>query len=154
MSDPMAAAMRKAIQSILPKGAFLRRDWGYALFVTDASRRETEIDWGRLGFIRESRDGMDHLTPAPKWLNALEAEYPEPPDTLCAFFHGFSGMPGPEALKLFAAGMKALDAGRSDPSYDRRLRQLAAVTLRKHQSGGGLYACALVRYRMEKERLK
>ena len=153
MSDPLVAAMRRAIQNVLPRGAFLRRDRGEALFVTDASRRGAAIDWASIGFIRESRDGLDHLTPAPKWLGALEAEYPEPPDPLCAAFQRFNGKPGPEALRLFAAGMKAMDAGQRDASYDRRLRQLAAVTLREHQSGGGLYACALVRYRMEKERL-
>lgn len=153
MSDPFALRLRAAAQSALPPGAFLRRDRGDALFVTDAPRRGANPDWTAPGFHCACQGGLARLTPGPDWLSALEDEYPAPPDPFCAAFVRFRGMPGPGALRLFALGMKILDGGPYDPAFDRRLRQTAAETLRNHASGGGLYACALIRYIIERERL-
>lgn len=143
-----AAEMRASARALLPAGAFLRRDRGNALYVANAPG----IDWAAAGFLCREDGGLAHLTPGPAWLSRLEALYPEPPDPLCASLRRFRGEPDPAALALFAAGMKILDGGTCDVKYDQRLRQRAAVCLREHLPGGGLYACALVRNLIEKER--
>jgi len=146
--NSFAAEVRGAATALLGAGAFLRRDRGAALYVTNA----TGIDWAAAGFICREAGGLAFLTPGPAWLRRLEERYPEPPDDLCASFRRFQGEPDPEALSLFAGGVKALDGGRYDAKYGQRLRQRAAVCLREHLPGGGLYACALVNHLMEKER--
>ena len=143
--------MREILRAALPERAFLRRDRGEALYVTDAPRRSPAIDWSAAGLICRETDGLAHLTPDAPWLHRLEALYPDPPDALCATFRRFTGAPDADALRLFARGMKALDAGKPDPQFSRALRQRAAVCLREHLPGGGLYACALALYLMEKE---
>ena len=150
MND-FAAELRRAAQSLLPEGAFLRRDRGEALYVTDAPRKGGLTDAASKGFICREANGMAHLTPAAPWLHRLEALYPDPPDTLCATFWRFTGEIDADALRLFARDMKALDAQTYDPQFSRDLRQRAAVCLREHLPGGGLYACALALYLMEKE---
>jgi len=146
--NSFAAEMRAAARALLPGGAFLRRDRGAALYVANAPG----IDWAAAGFLCREAGNLAFLTPGPVWLYRLEARFPQPPDRLCASFRRFRGEPDPEALGLFAAGAKALDGGSCDARYDQRLRQRAAVCLREHLPGGGLYACALVRYLIEKER--
>ena len=150
MND-FAAELRRAAQGLLPEGAFLRRDRGEALYVTDAPRRNPSIDWSAAGFICHEANGLARIIPDAPWLDRLEALYPDPPDALCATFRRFNGPPDGDALRLFARGMKALDAGNCDPQFSRVLRQRAAVCLREHLPGGGLYACALALYLMEKE---
>lgn len=143
MNDAFAREMREAVSSALPEGAFLRRDRGDALYVTDAPRRGVNVDWDGLGFICRTENGLARLTPGSKWLRLLEERYPEPPNHLCATLKRFAGEPDQEVLKLFSTGMKLLDGGPFDPSYERRLRQQAAVALRTHH-GGGLYACGII----------
>lgn len=142
------------MRAVLPQNAFLRRDRGDALFITDAPRRGMNPDWASLGFLCETKDGLARITPGPIWLNALESEYAVPPDRLCRTFARFKGTPSPASIQLFALGMKMLDGGPYDPAFDRNLRQTAAEALRKHENCGGLYACALIHHRIEKERLK
>lgn len=151
MND-FAAALRRAARQLLPTGAFLRRDRGDALYVTDAPRRSAAVDWSAAGFVCREAGGLAYLTPDAVWLQRLEALYPDPPDALCQSFRRFTGPPDAEALRLFARGMKALEAGAHDPGYARELRQHAAVCLREHLPGGGLYACALANHLIEKER--
>ena len=45
MDSPIAAALRHAAASALPEGAFLRRDRGDALFVSNAPRLCADGDW-------------------------------------------------------------------------------------------------------------
>ncbi len=151
MND-FARALRDAARAPLPEGAFLRRDRGDALYVTDAPLRGRAVDWAAAGFICRETAGLARLTPAAAWLQRLEARCPEPPDPLCRAFRRFSGEPDADALRLFARAMKQLDGGERDPRYSRDLRQRAAVCLREHTPGGGLYACALANYMIEKER--
>ena len=139
----MLERMRAALRAALPEGAFLKLDRGDALFVTDAPRRGECPDWA--GFECEITNGLARLTPGKAWLLALEAEYPEPPDFLCASLRR-GGEPDAEVLKLFAMGLK------KDPGFGRKLRQTAAARLRKHETLGGLYACGILNYRMERER--
>lgn len=151
MND-FARTLRDAARSRLPEGAFLRRDRGDALFVTDAPLRGGSVDWAAAGFICRENEGLARLTPSAIWLQRLESLCPEPPGPLCRSFRRFSGPPDDVALTLFARAMKRLDGGERDPRYARDLRQRAAVCLREHIPGGGLYACALANYMIEKER--
>ena len=150
MND-FAAELRRAAHGLLPPGAFLRRDRGEALYVTNAPQKGGLANTTSSDFICHEANGLAHLIPDARWLQRLEALYPDPPDALCATFRRFTGEIDAEALRLFARGMKALDAGTCDPQFSRDLRQRAAVCLREHLPGGGLYACALALYLMEKE---
>lgn len=157
MREDFAGALRNAASSALPPGAFLRRDRGDALFVTDAPRRAADGGWlaelGARGFDCRVEDGLARLTPGPAWAARLEALFPAPPDFLSASLARFGGPPDGEAPGLFAEGLRALDGGPGFERYDRRLRQCAARRLRDGGlTGGGLYACALVRYLIESER--
>ena len=151
MND-FARRLRDAARARLPEGAFLRRDRGDALYVTDAPLRGGPVDWAAAGFVCRESGGLARLTPSAVWLARLEALYPEPPDPLCRSLRRFSGPPDDTALKLFARAVKRLDGGECDPRYSRDLRQRAAVCLREHNPGGGLYACALANHLIEKER--
>ena len=142
--------LRNAARAALPKGAFLRRDRGEALFVTDAPRRGGCPDWGALGFECEVSAGLAHLTPGKVWVIELEALYPEPPDFLCQTLRRGGEIDG-EALSLFSMGLKRLDGAARDREYDKRLRQMAAVRLREHGSMGGLYACGIIHFMIERK---
>ena len=156
MSSPLIRALRAAAAAQLPPRAFLRRDRGEALFVTNAPRLRPETDWAEAlsaaGFVCEVKDGLLYLIPGSAWLARLEAECPAPPDALCASLLRFRGLsPEPESLRLFALGARALEIPAEGPRYDRRLRQRAAECLRLNAThphdpprGGGLYACALL----------
>ena len=149
MDSDLLRALRAAVEAQLPPGAFLKRDRGEALFVTDAARRCPGEDWiarfAQFGFVCRERDGLTFLTPGNAWLARLEDEFPDPPDHLSATLSRFRGIEAEgEILRLFALGVKALDGGESPERFDRLLRQRAAVCLRE-KVGGGLYGCALVR---------
>lgn len=155
MNDAFAAALRAKARSALPPEAFLRRDRGEALYASDAPRRQPDLAWlsglSDAGFDCRVAGGLAHITPAARWVAQLEAAFPESPDPLCEALRRFSGPPDSGVLALFVQGVKALDDGRYDAEFDRRLRQRAAVALRTHRPCGGLYACALVEYMMKKE---
>ena len=150
--NSFALELRQAALSMLPEGAFLRRDRGAALYVTDAPRRGGIVGGDETGLLCRIGADLAYLTPGAPWFKRLEALYPEPPDFLCASLRRFDGPPDGEALRLFARAMKRLDGGPGDPRYSRLLRQRAAVCLRERLPGGGLYACALANYIIEKER--
>ena len=161
--------LRQAAAAALPRGAFLRRDRGEALFVTDAPRLRPEADWpgifAKAGFLCRQRDGLLFLAPAASRLAELEAALPDPPDDLCQSLARFAGLaPDAESLRLFALGARMLDGEPDDGRFERRLRRRAAECLRlnamaRHPAdadrgvpdptptcGGGLYACALLRH--------
>lgn len=151
-------ALRNAARVALPEGAFLRRDRGEALFVTDAPRIAASVPWqdalAEAGFLIEERGGLAFLTPGPGWLGGLEAEYHAPLDEFCRGFIRFAGRKiEPESLALFALGARILDGGADEGRFDRRLRQRAAVCMRDKSTscGGGLYACALLDYLIKEE---
>lgn len=142
---------RGEIRPLLPAGAFLRRDRGDGLYVTNApafgAGRAVALALESLGYcvsLDESRLGM---VPAPWRLLALEANHSLPPDAFAASLKRFAGLPvSKEAPALFAQGIKALEAGGSGAAaWEKRLRQAAALAMRQG-GGGGLYACALVRW--------
>lgn len=163
--DSLTHALRAAASAALPAGAFLRRDRGDALFVTDAPRLYPEADWpvvlAGAGFACTQSGGLLRLVPDAGWLRRLEADQPEPPDDLCASLRRFRGIePEAQSLRLFALGAKCLEVGADAANFDRLLRQRTAVCLRlnalnpeKPPRGGGLYACALLDYALEVRRL-
>ena len=127
--NSFAARVREAAAAILPDGAFLKRDRGDALFVTDAPRRRPDADWAErfaaAGFVCEITGGLARLTPGQRWLDALEARCPEPPDMFCASLARFAGREAdPAALRLFAAGLRLLDGGRDPHSFIGRIASL------------------------------
>lgn len=156
MRSAFASALRGAARAALPEGAFLRRDRGDALFVSDAPRLCPGADLAealsRAGFRCAIDGGLARLYPGEIWLTRLEAEFPEPPDALCRSLRLFAALPPEEeSLRLFTLGLRALDGEACAALYDRRLRQRAAQCLRLNRTGpqspargGGLYACALL----------
>jgi hypothetical protein len=153
--------LRAAASGALPAGAFLRRDRGDALFVTNAPRIEARADWSiplaGAGFLCAGGDGLLQLWPDGSWLIRLEAACPDPPDDLCRSLLRFRGRsPDDESLRLFALGLRCLDGGEGAARFDRLLRRRAAACLRinamnpdGHPRGGGLYACALLDHELE-----
>ena len=156
MSENLAKRLRDLAREPLPEGAFLRRDRGDALFVTDAPRRAPDVDWparfAALGFEARIEGGLLYVAPAARLLIELEKAHPEPPDFLCATLQRFAGRePDAAALGLFTRGLRALD-GEPDVGYARALRQRAAECLRSG-GGAGLYACGLIDHMIRKERV-
>jgi len=135
----LCRALRAAAAAALPAGAFLRRDRGDALFVTDAPRIDPRADWALslagAGFLCAGRDGLLRLWPDAIWLTRLEQACPDPPDDLCAGLIRFRGRaPDAESLKLFALGLRCLDGGEGAERFDRLLRRRAAVCLRQNRA--------------------
>ena len=138
--------MRAQARAALPPRAFLRRDRGEMLFVTNAPAFDPALREVP-GFLAERRGGLLFLLPDAGWLRRWERRFPEPPDDLCAKLSRFRGeAPDRENLLLFARGLKLLDGGTGSDeilAYDRAVRQRAAIALRGG-CGGGLYAAALI----------
>ena len=142
--------LRAAARALLPPRAFLRRDRGDMLFVTNAPAFDPapkEIP----GFTAERRGNLLYLLPDASWIARYERRAPEPPDGLCASLVRFRNIPPDrENLLLFAQGAKLLDAGATPEdiaAYDRAVRQRAAIALRGG-CGGGLYAAALIDHQL------
>lgn len=152
----LPAAYRELILPHLPERAFLRRDRGGALFITNAPRfadAEALTDHLQMcGFICTSDNGFLHISPGPKLLTEFEHRH-DPPDFFCRTLLRFRGLaPSEDALELFARGVQLLE--NADPGhtneYLRQTRHLAALSLRNPQ--GGAYACALIAHALETER--
>ena len=148
------AEMRSAVRSALPEKAFLRRDRGDGLFITNAPVFDPGLDTIAL-FRLEKQDKLMLILPEPVWLQRLEAENPAPADDLSASLMRFRGIaPTEEAMLLFCEGIKLLDTGASAlpeaiTAFDRALRRMAARALRGGCSGGGLYALSLLDARLK-----
>ena len=127
-------------------GAFLKRDRGGALYITDAPRfGAVSVP---LGFAGEMRGGLMLLSPEDSYAEAF-AEWALPrcaDDPLFADFARFSGRAADAGSRaLFIEGLKAVEARApycGIAAYDRRLRGLAAEALRLGAGGGALRACA------------
>lgn len=144
--------MRAALRAQLPPRAFLKRDRGDALFVTNAPSFDPAL--GALpGFLFERRGALMAVLPDASWVALVERRCPEPPDELSASLERFRYQtPDRENLALFARGAKLLDAPGAPSAaeldgFDRALRQRAALALRGG-CGGGLYAAAVLNARI------
>jgi len=152
-NHPFAHTVRDAASKLIPPRAFLRRDRESALFITNAPRIDPDADWLRIfadaDFIAHIENGLVRLLPGESWLKKLEDAFPEAPDHLSSSLIRFrNASPCPEAIGLFARGVRILD-GECDTDYETRLRKLAAVCLRSG-TGGGLYACSLINFEIKR----
>ena len=142
--------LRAAARAALPPRAFLRRDRGDALFVTNAPAFDPAIR-DIPGFTAERRGTLLYLLPEASWIARWERRLPEPPDDLCAKFQRFRGAPPDRGnLCLIARGLKLLDAGANPEeiaAFDQAVRQRAAIALRGGR-GGGLCAAAYIAHRL------
>ena len=144
----LAAAMRGEIAAMLPERAFLRRDRRDALFVTNAP---VFADAGALterlslaGWRVQARGGLLAISPGADMVDQFERARPELPDFLTRSLKRLRGLPiCGEALAVFAEGLRRAEHGGAE-DYDRRVRQLAALCLRRNC--GGAYACAVILY--------
>ena len=166
----LSEALRHSVRRLLPENAMLREDRGDGLYITDALRRAPDCgaisELAHAGFetlalpsgggmgvagseeadTARARPALVAIRPGVAWLGALAAACPDPPDALCASLMRFNTAAESESLALFAQGVKARSARalpRRRESFDRALRQRAAVCLREG-GGGGLNACALL----------
>ena len=139
--------LRSELRPLLPERAFLKRDRGDALLITNAPALGLAPD--RLpGCIVENRGMLLCILPDAQWIAEYEAAIPEPPDHLSRTLLFFRGVEADiDNLHLFARIAKLMDAQPSPgeiEACDRALRNRAALALRGG-CGGGLYACACVR---------
>lgn len=133
--------LRERAAGGLPEGAFLRRDRGRALYITNAPAIGEIGDMP--GLRAEVCGGLAHIYVEPGALEDIAGEMGFSEDRLARELAGFRG--GSEgAAELFAEAAKALEApaGADADGLDRRIRQAAAVALREG-GGEGLYFCAL-----------
>ena len=145
--------LRAMARAALPPRAFLRRDRGEALFVTNAPAFDPalrEIP----GFTTERKGGLMYLLPDESWIKRWERRFPEPPDDLCAKLQRFRGEnPDRENLLLIVHGLQLLDGDatlENIADYDRAVRRRAAVALRGGR-GGGLYTSALIAFQLDRK---
>ena len=147
-------AMRAQLRAALPERAFLRRDRSDGLFISNAPA----FGWSPSpipGFAAEEQGMLLRILPDGESIVRME-EGKSPPDDLSRSLARFRGQEcSREALVLFARGMKLIDMGASAPeaeteTFERALRQRAALALRGACSGGGLYAAALVNHEIRK----
>ena len=139
--------LRGELRPLLPERAFLKRDRGDALLITNAPVFGCTPE--RLpGCIVENRGMLLAILPDAQWVADFEATVPEPPDHLSRTLLFFRGVEADiDNLHLFARIAKLMDAQPSPgeiEACDRALRNRAALALRGGW-GGGLYACACVR---------
>jgi len=146
--SPMQA-VREAILPHLPPRAFLKRDRGEGLLVTNAPVFDPDIR-EIPGFILEMQGNLLRILPDEGWLMHLEASHPQPPDFFSKTLLRFrGGQPDRQNLLLCVQGLKLLDAGREPgqaeiAAYDHALRRRCAEALRGGACAGGLYAAALI----------
>lgn len=148
--------LRETLRPLLPDRAFLRRDRGGALFITNApgfvDMDELTDQLQMRGFVCSHDNGFLRISPGPRHLTDFELAH-EPPDFFCQSLLRLRGAsPSDDALSLFCRGIQLLES--ADPGsiavYLRQTRQLAALSLRNRQ--GGAYACALIAHILETER--
>lgn len=143
--ENILALLTQEARACLPEGAYLRRDRGAALLVTDFSGEVR-------GFLRTPRGKLTALLPDPERILCYEQSRSAPAGTFSATLTRFRGQLSDEAnARLFARGAK-LFGGCTAAEFDafnRAVRQTAAAALRTGD-GGGIYALALLRDELAK----
>ena len=136
--------LRAQLRPLLPERAFLKRDRGDALLITNALGLAPEQ---LPGCILKRRGMLLCILPDAQWVAEYENTISEPPDHLSRTLLRFRGVEADlNNLDLFARIAKLMDAQPSPgeiEACDRTLRSRAALALRGG-CGGGLYACACV----------
>ena len=145
-APPPPELLRAELKPLLPPRAFLKRDRGDALLITNAPALGFAPE-SLPGCILERRGTVLGILPDAQWVAEYEAAIPAPPDHLSRTLLFFRGVAADDDnLRLFARGAKLLDAQPSPgeiEAYVRSLRNRAALALRGG-CGGGLYACACI----------
>lgn len=148
------AEFRTLALACLPEKAFLRRDRGEGLFITNAPMFGDALSvCARLeaaGFRAETVGGLIRICAGGALMRPYECLPPE--NDLSRSLQRFRGLPVEQTqIDLFTLIAKAREGDETVP-YDMRLRKQAAYCLRKG-GGGGLYACAVLAAKIhEKER--
>lgn len=143
MTD-LPASLRAALRPLLPERAFLRRARGDATFITNAPLFGA-VSLEPHGFRCANQNHLLLISPGAKFITDFELGHPEPTDFLSRSLLRFRGQPPcEEALDLFAVGVRLIENSDENEArlYDHRVRNLAAVSLRKNL--GGAYGCALL----------
>ena len=154
MPRELMQSMRAILREALPEQAFLRRDRGDALFVTNAPVFDPAVP-DIPGFMLIPAGKLLQILPDESWLAEIERQ--EAPDHLAASLLRFRGSaPDSAGLRLFARGLKLIDMGTSAAAneaeaYDCDLRRMAALALRNAACGGGLYAAAILNDQIQKK---
>lgn len=129
--------LRALAAAQLPEGAFLRRDRGDALYVTNAPAK----GWsGNIEGFTVVTDGiLARLTPDEHTIKTCDFA----PDRLAHELERFNGF-SDEAIAIFTACVKCAEAPDeiAFEKCDRMLRQAAAKAMRGG-GGDGFYYCAL-----------
>ena len=129
--------LRRFVAAPLPEGAFLRRDRGNALYITNAPSK----GWtGMLdGFSVEQQGMMARLSILPEMIEKCDYA----PDSLAFELERFRGV-SQDAAAIFTECVKCIEAPEQIlwEKCDRNLRQAAAAAMRSG-CGEGLYYCAL-----------
>lgn len=149
MTD-LPSSLREALRPLLPERAFLRRARGDATFVTNAPLFGT-VSLEPHGFRCEKQGSLLRISPGAEMLTDFELSHPEPTDFLSRSLLRFRGQPPcEESLALFAVGVRLIENSDENETrlYDHRVRNLAAVSLRR--TLGGAYGCALLAHRLMK----
>ena len=145
--------MRAILRSALPERAFLRRDRGDALLVSNAPAFTADLP-EIPGFTLERRDALVRIFPDKSWAARLEDANPLPPDHLSASLLRFRDEePDKDNLALFILGLKLTDALPSISEtelscFERMLRQRCALALRGG-CAGALYAASILLYQIK-----
>ena len=136
--------LTEEIRARLPEGAYLKRDRGDALLVTDF---DGEVE----GFVRIPRGKLTALLPLPERILRYESEFSAPVGAFSASLLRFRGQTAGEGnVLLFTRGVKLFDGAAAEfAAFDRAVRQTAAAALRTGD-GGGVYALALLRDELAK----
>lgn len=129
--------LRKLVRPYLPEDAFLRRDRGNGMYVTNAPAK----GWSGTvpGFSVEVKGAVACISILPETMCSCDFE----PDRLATELERFKGH-SDNAAFIFMECMKCVEAP-DNVEYekcDRRVRQAAATAMRTG-GGEGLYYCAL-----------
>lgn len=141
--------LRARLRPRLPEKAFLRRDRGEGLFITNAPAFDPSL-CQIPGFILEIQGTLMRIFPDEEYIRRMEQTQFAPPDHLSASLARFRGERADRAnLLLFVQAAKLLDDDYTAPeseidACDRALRNRCAQALRGAACGGGLYATALL----------
>lgn len=142
--------IRRAAMNALPEGdgIFLRCDRGNGLYVTNClTRSDEKVDWEAAGFFVHSTAGLSFLTPNKQNIDSFDewirgkVKKPELAATVQNAI--FSEMLADD-IALLINGIKRLELHGNIEEYEKRVRQRAAVCLRKRRGGGTLKTCAML----------
>ena len=150
------ARLRALLREALPPMAFVRRDRGEGLFITNAPAFDPDLR-AIPGFRTERQGSLLRILPDGDFIARFEEEHALPPDALCRSLLRFRGEAiSRDGLLLFARGLKLLDAGSAAEAeiteYERSVRMRAALALRGGCGAGALYGSAILLFMIQNDK--